>query len=283
MSSYQYKQTFFTFILCTAVVGGFAYYIYGAKNADLLPGNNNDQTAASIEVAPIVSNEDWKRQFLNTESKNTGYGTTEVSTNSSARTEKRELTSTETLGQNFLTQYLALKQTGLNSDAEVVASAMDRVVSNSTMNLATIRFYSLGDLRIFDDTATMRAEYKNVLLSAKNLYEKRTDEAEIALNALETQNMDKLKELDAVIANYKNIVHILVSGSVPRKLSQYHLDLINNIVVLQSSAEAFKKFDVDPLKGMALIRDNAVATLNADDLFVGLETYVNTVSVAQTQ
>ncbi len=267
MAAYPHKQTVLILILCVIAVGGFAYYVFGREDASAAAAKEQSSVLAESAPSEPLPETDWQKQFISKTASSTAF---KAATDVKKDEKPEKQTPTYELGQNFLTQYIELRQKGLSSDEDLVKAAMDDVVVKSSGAIPPPKTYAARDVSIVNDSASAFQQYNKSLNQAAELYAAHRDEAEIAADALENSDFTKLSEVDASISEYKNILASLVGSQVPRSFADRHLDLLNSLSQLLYSAQAFRHIDTDPLTGLATIRLNAVATLETERLFLDI-------------
>ena len=265
MRAYPQKHTVFIFILCVLVVGSVAAYVFQGKNAARAALNSSLKTV-EVSTQPvsttIMPDTDWRKQFL------TASSTSFVASKS---TEKQEPfvspTATYSLGQNFITQYVVLRQSGQNEDTEAVKASMNQVASKSIDAIDGPKVYTIAHVMMGDDDVATRSAYAKVIGTIHARYDGREDEADVAALAFENEDVSRLTQLDPLIADYRSMINTLLAVRVPKSLAQYHVNLLNGLSALTYSTEAFRHMDTDPMKGYAAIRTDAIGMQAADNMF----------------
>lgn len=264
MAAYPHKSTVAIFLSCVIVVGGFYYYVFHIKNRPVAA----EKASVAIDTQAVVPDKlpetDWQKEFLDKNISSSAYKAPEAPKKTDAA-EKN--TATYALGKNFLTQYITLRQNGLNTDEEVVSNSMDRAVEQSGGALPPARVYSSKDIAVVPDSSSSEKSYSRTisLMSAK--YDSRVDEADLALRAYEVNDLSELARLDTAIAGYKSILSSLSATAVPQSYLDQHLVLMNSLSLLLYSSQAFRKMEDDPLTALAAIKADAYATQAADKMF----------------
>jgi hypothetical protein len=106
---------------------------------------------------------------------------------------------------------------------------------------------------LVSNTLQQSVKYAEELMSILSKWMPAVNEVEILTDALESGDMDLLKQIDPIISGYKNAVIKLKSMTVPDVLALPHLDLINGISMQTFNAESLRNADKDPLTSVAAI------------------------------
>jgi hypothetical protein len=169
------------------------------------------------------------------------------------------LTATDKLARTFFSQYMNLKEVGLQNDKD----SQERVAKNL---LADINFtqtpapYTENDIKI--STTLGLREYGNTIGSIfKNNLVPGRNEVAILQNALTLGNREVLKELDPIVAGYKNIRTGLLTTAVPSQAVSSHISLLNSLNKIIFLVELLSKTFTDPavgIQGVALYQPTFV-------------------------
>jgi hypothetical protein len=162
------------------------------------------------------------------------------------------LSPTDKMAREFFSRYMELNQNGLGDDKDSQALIINEVLQNG-MVVTKPKSYESTDILINNDSSNDAIkQYANEVGSLIQKYNntKARNELIIAKEALEKEDYDELKEIDPIIASYKNIMSGLFKISVPQPLANIHLTLINSFNVLIFSTESVRKLDTDPLSAV---------------------------------
>jgi hypothetical protein len=268
MAAYPRKQTLFIFIICALITGGTAFYVYGQYSEESKAASTSQNSAAVLSSRTATSttpvSTDWKKQFLNTSTSSTLKAS---NAKPSVAANEKPLTATDQLSRNFLTKYSELQQAGLISDPETVSQVMGQVVTQSADIELIPKEYTAKDLTISSDTPQNIVAYKNIIKSVSERHSSLQDEAEIAVEAFEMEDMSLLVKIDPIINEYKGMISRLLSTPVPEPYLQHHLDLINGMSVSLYSTQAFRHIDTDAIRGFASVRLNAIGFMQIRTAF----------------
>lgn len=270
MRAYPQKQTIVILVICILVVGGVAFHVSQPKNTQRAIAIIDPVVVPIATSSPILSTGDWRTQFQ-------AYSTSSTAFKAPAAQntpDPQSNTATYKLGQSFLTQYILLRQNGLTGDTVSISGAMDKVIAETASTIVVPKRYTAQDIRTVPDVSQNFHAYAASLMKVYAKYVTRQDEAEVAAQAFENSDIASLVRIDPIIQNYKTMTAQLVAIPVPVTLQPYHLDLVNNMVILQFCANAFRNMDTDPYAAMAAITADGIATQDANSLFTGILAYL---------
>lgn len=250
MAAYPRKQTVVTFLLCTVAVLGVAYYVNGES---ILPWSaKKTNYYQNVSAAPVLAetfaiNDDWKKQFLDSNSTSTAFRVPAVVKTAE---KPKPLTATDKLGREFMTRYYTLRQTGLADDPASVNSAMAQVTAENIADLPTPKTYTEKNIKITSDTVPAMKAYSEGISYIIKTFMPRDNEFEIAVTAVEQGKSGSLAKIDPIIKNYDLMISRLLSTPVPNSVAGYHLDLINGLSISLYAAKALRHIDSDPVKAL---------------------------------
>lgn len=252
---YPRKQTFMIFIICAIAVLVVIYYAPTNKNR-VSNSLSTKNSATNIKVSSnetLPNNEDWRKQFMNASTSKINV------TNTLDNGAKKivELTDTDIFGRNFFTTYMELRNSGLTKNEKVITTATQNLIEESLADEERPRVYRNDDIKIIQATdINTLIQYGTTFYDVINTYgsDQYNNEAEIAGQALESQDMSLLKKLDPLIANYNKAISILTTMPVPKSVTTYHLELLNGFSIALSNATAFKSLDKDPMKSVVAVQ-----------------------------
>lgn len=165
---------------------------------------------------------------------------------------KQNLTPTDVVARDFFARYAELNQLGLTSDKGSQAELIAQVIKNGVV-LSTPKIYTQKDILIsVDSSAAAIRRYGNELgaIFIKYNNPNARNEMVIAKESVDQEDPDILKELDPIVASYKNIISEIVKIPAPQVLSVNHLELVNAMSILYFSADSLRKMDSDTVSGI---------------------------------
>jgi len=272
MRAYPQKQTIVILVICILAVGGVALHVFKPKTTQSAIVVIDPVVIPVATTSPILSSGDWRTQFQVFSASSTAFKVS--SAQHGGAVDPQSNTATYKLGQSFLTQYILLRQNGLTGDTVSISSAMDKVIAETSSTIKVPKRYTIQDIRTVPDVSQNFHAYGASLMKVYTKYALRQDEAEVAAQAFENSDIASLSRIDPIIQNYKTMTAQLVAIPVPATLQPYHLDLINNMVILEFCASAFRNMDTDPYAAMAAITADGIATQDANSLFTGILAYL---------
>lgn len=277
---YPRKQTVIILLVSVMAVGATAYY---AK----MGSSGSNPAASSAEAAPVVQaahlatipdNGTWKKEFIDASS-SVSFKAARTSKSSAAAD---QLTATDVLGRQFLTKYAELKKAGLTADRQTVSDVANQLVQSSISNIQTPQPYTLKSLHIVQTSdASSLGPYSASLSGILNSYipDQDHNEAVVAEQALDQNDMSVLQQIDPLIMRYKTAIQALLTMRVPQALAQYHLDLVNGIGMALFNAEALRHTDTDPIKGMAAVGLEVTALETMSNAMTSIKQFLNSAGV----
>lgn len=275
MAIYPHKQTVIVFIVCAIVITAALYSMPARNNPDstgiqaTASGDiKADLTVDSGTSATIANNDDWKKQFFD------GAAVSHATAaNNSAAPVETPLTLTDKIGRDFFTQYVRIKQAGLDGDATAVSNVANDL-SGSLSDSLKPAVYVMADIKaISDSSAAANAYAKDLALALK--YMPAADAAEIANSAFDKGDMNLLKGIDPIIVSYQNLRTALVAMSAPQSVSQYHLNLVNGVSKVLFNAQALRKLEVDPAQSLAALSVYLTAFQSMSNSLNNIQSYFN--------
>ncbi|MEI6396547.1 MAG: hypothetical protein WCO48_00515 [Candidatus Taylorbacteria bacterium] len=273
------RQTIVVSVICLLIVVATLVIVYGFPGNN--PANNGvvADATASLASQNMSTSTDWQKSFYEVSGTSTKpYGADlAATTNSGSSTEI--LTNTDILGRNFLTVYSQMHQAGIESDSQTVSTVANKLASNSLAGVGSPNIYYGNDIKIVADSSANAGTYAkslSVILSGSIPSE---NEAVIADNAFQKNDMTILKKIDPVIAGYNKTIKSLLATPVPQSASQYHIDLVNGFSMQVYNATALRHVDSDPVLSLAAIGQVIPALQRISTALVNLQRYFNTSGV----
>lgn len=278
---FTYKNSLLILAAILLVGGAFAVAEY--RNAKLkkvvytssLTASTTDRLSPELQNIDTDSDglRDWEEVLLGTDSRKAdtdGDGTSDGKEATSGRNPlvkgpndkadsaknaitAQALTPNEKLARDFFARYMELSQIGLAQDKTSQAELIGQVIQNGSV-IAKPKTYEAKDILTSEDSSKEAIKtYGNAVgaLFIKYNNPQARNEVVIAKEAVEKEELGLLKELDPIIATYKNILNGMLKLQAPQSLSSTHLHFINAVSILLYSAESLRKIEVDSLGGVA--------------------------------
>jgi hypothetical protein len=233
------KRVLSVFILAAALVAAIIIAFGRDKASSAI---NYASNLVIGEKISIPENPNWQNELGRV-----GVDATLIQTEESTTTPE---TTTDIVSKTLMTNYLALKQSG-KLDQESAQKLIDQTVDylNKTDN-QVIRTTQLNI--IVDNGKKSVTDYGENLgnILKKNRPKEIIDEREIISAAVNSRDISKINELDAVIAVYEKIADELIKMPVPQTFVKAHLDLVNGAKGMALALTEIKAVFSDPVKGL---------------------------------
>ena len=250
---YPSKQTIIIFVVCIVAIAGMVIYVGG--KAPQKQDVNIDQPSvfarAQNEFASttVSTSTDWKSAFLDTSTSSKAFKTPAKIVATSTTDEN--LTATDKFGRGLFSQYVTLKQVGLDSNPEIVSSTIASLLAQTDAEDDKPKEYGMSNIQVNNDqSATALKQYGNTIgLLFKN-YSPSKDDASLALAGMQGTDPAFVDELGANIVKYKVILSTLLNTSVPQSVSSFHLALVNDASAMIFIASAMQVSKTDPLRAI---------------------------------
>jgi len=252
---YPRKHTAIIFVVCLIIVAGTSFYVYGSPKivtSQKMDFRSTDKVTPVTGLQNTASSQDWQKQFLDNSS-NTAY----KAPPKVIKTAEQEtpLTATDLLGRNFFSKYLELRRSGQTENSQSVNQATNQIISQSLAGLAAPKAYTTKDIIIIatvDETLALK-QYAEALISILKNGLPAKNEAEIAMNAFEKNDLTLLAGIDGIVDGYVSALNKLRTTPVPQSISQYHLDLINALSLQIYNAQGLRRAESDPVTALAAV------------------------------
>jgi hypothetical protein len=253
---YPSKQTIIIIVVCIVAIAGMAIYVEGRapQNQETPADQPSIFARAQDEFASTTmsTSTDWKSAFLEMATSSNSFKTpAKVVT----ATSTEDLTATDKFGRGLFSQYVSLKQVGLNTNSDIVSSTISSLIAQSDVGMDKPRQYTSSDLKISNDTsvAALKA-YGNTVGLLLKTQSPVTDDATLALAGIQGKDPSYVAELGDNIAKYKIILATLLNTPTPQSVSQYHLALINGASYMIFISSALAGAEKDPLSAISALK-----------------------------
>jgi hypothetical protein len=247
------KQTMLIFIVCLLAVVATAIYAFG---------NTSTKQKQKDQEAPLISTEtqnnkntttststDWQKSFLQGNPSNNVLKSTPTS-DKTIKTEEN-LTATQLFGRDLFTQYINLKQIGLNNDSSVVSSTIASLLAQDYSGQDKPKTYTTGDIKTNrNNDITALRQYGNSIGTLIKTYAPTQEDASLALEGMQKKNPKYVEELAGNEKKYRAILAGLLKIPVPTDLATYHIGLINGISNMIYVNISFQKQETDPMQAI---------------------------------
>ncbi len=168
------------------------------------------------------------------------------------------LNPTDKIAKNLFEKYLALKQGGAELTKEEEQALIRSVISANLASSKTIKSYTLANLKIiFEDDEKALRDYANNMgnILFDPSYEKTEQELVIIERSILNNDPDELKKIDAIVRVYKKIIERSLIVSVPKSLSNKHLNLVNSMEKVAQTINNMKEIYSDPYSAITNLSD----------------------------
>ncbi len=247
----------FTLILVsiTLVTGSFIFAEY--KNKQTLKLKYSADSSNKILIAQAVGDsykdtdgdglKDWEEVLWGTDP-NIKDADSKKEKENEVNKKSENLTATDKLARSFFSQYMNIKEVGLQNDKESQENLAKSLIPDTNFTQAPAP-YTQNDIKI-SNTLNLR-DYGNMVGGIfKNNSIQSRNEVVILQEALTTENKDVLKELDPILASYKKMKAGLLSAPVTPQAVTAHINLLNSLNKLIFIVELFTKTFTDPVMGI---------------------------------
>lgn len=239
----------------TLVTGSFIFAEY--KNKQTLKLEYSADNSNKILIAQAVGDsykdtdgdglKDWEEVLWGTDP-NIQDADIKKEKESAVNKKTENLTATDRLARSFFSQYMNIKEVGLQNDKESQENLAKSLIPDTNFTQAPPP-YTQNDIKI-SDTLSLR-DYGNIVGGIfKNNSIQSRNEVVILQEALTTENEDVLKELDSILASYKKMKAGLIAAPVNPLAVTAHINLLNSLNKLIFIIELFTKTFTDPVMGI---------------------------------
>jgi hypothetical protein len=277
-----HKQTIIIGAVCALFVGGMFYMTYGNSDKPIPP---EDQVSifARYDSSTSTPTADWKKQFF----AETGSSTIVVKNSSNDQTtSNEELTATDRLGRDFLTQYAMLHQAGLANNNAVVSSTVANLLNQDYLTENLYKEYSEKDVRLssVSDDASLRVYGNKVGLLLK-AYSPEKDDAVIALEGMQGKNDDASTILKKHAADYQTVLNNLLAMSVPISMAKPHIGLVNGASQMVYIATSLSGAKTDPLQAITSLKtyESAFKLISMSIIYIKSNLAEKNISYTETE
>lgn len=178
---------------------------------------------------------------------------------------------TQTVSRSLFVNLVNAKGQGLGSDIptqnQIIADALSNIPPS-----AAAKTYSAADLELTDNSPPSLHSYGNAVMSvlinnSNNEYAKTM----VIIDAATTQNdAAQLELLKTIQKTYKRIATELAAIPVPKMLSPFHLQLVNDYGSIAATYDNIGNLIADPVNGIAAIQQYRTLTQDAGQMFINI-------------
>ena len=268
--------------VCIVVVGIIALIIFYNPNAASTQSKN---TAALGVINPAqasgLANQVYQKietelTQLATSSATSTINTNTLATGNTAKSlnsaSSTKPTATQVLSQEFIQEYLAMKQSGQTISTSSIQSLIPELIANGNVAqyIPQAKVFTLQDLTVSNNNSAAAFEtYGNAVASVflQHPIPPSLNELEIFQTAVNSNNPADLAGLAIIRTAYSGIVAGLANLKVPSQAVTLHLALLNDFSQTLNDIEGMQKLFTDPITAVAAIQNYETTDPNVlDDL-----------------
>ncbi|HUD04033.1 MAG TPA: hypothetical protein VMR73_00890 [Candidatus Paceibacterota bacterium] len=217
---------------------------------------------------PLITEYAEQLQMMANENSSTTESTTTENypTINTPSTPSQPLTATDQLSRNLFTQYMSLKESGVDmTNTAVTQQLADNLLSQNYVTGTTTMYTEKNLTIIANPTNQNLVAYGNALGAAISipLPTRAQSEINIFQTFAETNDDSVLVSLDSDVSRYKKIERALLTTPVPEEFTDAHLTVMNAISQIIHDITVVEGFSTDPVGGEIALTDypNTVNTL----------------------
>ncbi len=245
-------------ILGVAIVGAaFAFNEYRGALSTAPVSYSTPSISAPINTTTSTADSDWQKVLVGTgvagSAQKNSLSAGAVSAHS------QSLTATDKLGEALFSQYTQLESSGLATDPTSIDNAVSNTLANQTI-FTKPKTYTAADISITAaNTPDALRIYANDVATVLQSHDSNEgSEVQLAQEAIQQSDPSILAQIDPVISNYQAIIQALLGISVPPTMIKEHIDLLNSVSMMLSSAQLLRHSDADAVGGIqAIVQDKA--------------------------
>jgi hypothetical protein len=147
---------------------------------------------------------------------------------------------------NFFENYVRSKSYGAFGESN---EELTTLYANSLAKQALDELYVETDITIFPSSGTQDLQTYGTNVASIILAHPYQGDSEIVIlqEVSRTNNMERLSELEPIVASYVATVKDLLEVAVPNTYTKEHLDLLNAVNAVKIDIEAMQKLETDPM------------------------------------
>ena len=187
-------------------------------------------------------------------------------------------TETAIISKKLFAEYISLKQSG-NLNEETINATANNLVAEEIKNRKTVQYYFLKDLKTFpSDNKILLKEYGNSLASIRAKYEKIFLQDPMSKDGGTKASLvdpELIKGLVRISDNYKKMTKEMSGLSVPEKLADNHLKILNNYMANSDGLREISMLSTDPVVAMVGMQRQTEAEANEKPLLGAVFKYLS--------
>lgn len=245
-----HKQTLIVLIVCMLGVAIAGYAAYGDSLFDDDVSPPTERVTPAVSGSPVIPDSgSWRSQFLGTGSSSIAIP---VAPPTDVPLEPETLTGQ--FGKKFFEQYMYLKQNNLSEDPQAIKALVDQTTGDLIDAAPTARVYDVREIVISQGSgATVDRAYANAIGTIFSTNMPAHDAAMVALQALDEEDQDKIKEVETIAAAYDTMLRSALSTAAPKSLAGLHTNLVNGLSAMSFASRGMTKVFSDPIQSIAAL------------------------------
>jgi len=186
--------------------------------------------------------------------------TTSTGSGNSIATAAKPLTATEALSQEFINQYMTMKQSGQTLTPDEESSLIPNLIQNGdvTNHIPQAKVFTIADIVVINNTSAAAFHaYGNAVgaVVARNSVPQNLNELDILQAAVNSGNPDDLANLAIITKSYSGIIKGLSTVPVPSSVAALHLAILNDFSQAENSVEGMQKLFTDPVFTVSAVQN----------------------------
>jgi hypothetical protein len=239
------KKVLSILIVVAALVVAIIIAFGKDKSSSAISSVNNLVAGEKIKIA---ENPNWQNEL-------SGIGAKAILDQTGESTSTQE-TVTDTVSTSFMSNYLALKQSG-TLDATSAQKLVDQTVNYVDQTAIKGSKITQSDLNVVTDNSRQSVidygENLGNIIKSKKLTDIK-EEFVILMQVIQSGDKSKINDLDNIIASYEKITSALIKMPVPKTFTKAHLDITNGTNGMTLALTEAKSALSDPIKGLVALQ-----------------------------
>jgi len=174
-----------------------------------------------------------------------------------------EAVSVDYLAADLLAEYAALKQEGLNPEAE--KDILNKLIVGSTQGL-TITTYGETDFNVLDDSTKAELEiyFNEIIIAFASTIDIDGYEVQLIQNAITNQDPSSLSKVDEATKIHDEVIANLLTIKIPSTLLEEHMVFTNQFHIVNESLKNLRQVTENPVLALASLQ----AYIQTEPLFI---------------